>query len=165
MHDEAPPNGFCFTQISVKARIKRFGQRALNALITKYEQLPDLEVFAPLDAKTLPWKVKKAALHAIYLIKEKRTGKLKGHTIADGQKHRPLYEKHEISSHVLSQDGFMGSLAIDTHEERYIGIADVTDAFLKADQEDYVVVKFQASAIDALLQINLYKYQLFVVRE
>ena len=36
----------------------------------------------------------------------------------------------------------MATLSIDAHEDRFLGFADVTGDFLKADQEDFVVVKF-----------------------
>ena len=115
--------------------------------------------------KDLPWEVRKSALHAIDLIKEKRTGILKGRTVADGRKQRPLYEKQEISSPALSQDGFMATLAIDAHEERFLGFADVAGAFLKAEQEDFVLVKFQGPAVDALLHVNYEKYNKYVIKE
>ena len=118
-----------------------------------------------MNSKDLSWEVRKAALHAIDLIKEKRTGKLKGRTVADGRKQRPLYDKHEISSPALSQDGFMASLAIDAQEERFLGFADVVGAFLTSDQEDFVAVKFQGPAVDALLHVNHEKYHKFVVKE
>ena len=102
-------------------------------------------------------------MHAIDLIKEKRTGKLKGRTVADGRKKRSLYDKYEISSPVLSQDGFMGSLVIDACENRRIAIADIAGAFLKADQNDHVIVKFRSPVVEALLRINKRKYEKFVI--
>ena len=119
----------------------------------------------PVHRSTLSADAKKAALHPIDLIKEKRTGKLKGRTVADGRKQRPLYNKHEISSPALSQDGFMGSLAIDAYENCYIGIADIAGAFLKVDQNDHVIVKSQGLAVDALIKINPEKYKKFMVYE
>ena len=110
----------CLTQISVKKGIQVYGERALNAIIAEYEQLEDLSVSTPIDVRTLPPEIKKGTLHTIDLIKEKWTGKLKGRTVADGRKQRPLYDKHEISSPALSQDGFLGSLVIDANENRHI---------------------------------------------
>ena len=61
----------CLIQMSVKKGIQVYGEQALNAIITKYEQFEDLSVFIPIDVKTLPPEVKKGAIHAINLIKEK----------------------------------------------------------------------------------------------
>ena len=163
--DSNQPNAICATQMSAKKGIQKFGQRALNALITEYEQLHDLKGFTPIQPKTLVWETKQSDLHAIDLIKEKRTGKLKGRTVADGRKQRPLYNKHEISSPTLSQDGSMATVAIDAQEGRHVGIADVAGAFLKTDQTDFVVVKFEGPAVDALLQIDHDKYSSAVIKE
>ena len=105
-----PATNVCFTQMSAKKGIQVYGERALNAIITEYKQLEDLSVFTPIDVKTLPAEDRKGALHAIDLIKEKRTGKLKDRTVVDGRKQRPLYDKYEISSPALSQDVFLASL-------------------------------------------------------
>ena len=82
----------------------------------------------------LSFEMRKAALNAIDLIKEKRSGKIKGRTVADGRKQRSLYEKADTSSPALSQDGFFLSLAVDAMEKRHIATADIAGAFLKADQ-------------------------------
>ena len=132
----------CFTQISAKKGIKKFGERTLNAIITEYEQLEDFSVFTPLDLKYMNKEDHKNGLYDIDLIKEKRTGKLKGRKVVDGRKQRPLYDKYDISSPALSQDDFLGTLVIDRHKNRYVGITDIVGAFIKADQNDLVVVKF-----------------------
>ena len=155
----------CLTQMSAKKGIERFGERALQAIITEYEQFENLSVFTPISLKHLSPSDRKLALHAIDLIKEKRTGKLKGRTVADGRKQRPLYDKQEISSPALSQDGFMASLVIDACENRSTAIADIAGAFLKAEQNDHVVVKFRGPAVEALLRINEQKYKQFIVHE
>ena len=74
----------CFTQMSAKKGIQVYGKQALNAIITEYEQRENLSVFTPIHVKTLSPEARKGALHAIDLIKVKRTGKLKGRTVADG---------------------------------------------------------------------------------
>ena len=109
-------NNICLTQMSAKKGIETIKERALNAIITENEELENLSVFTPVDVSTLPFEVRKGALHAIDLIKEKRTGKLKGRTDADGRKQRPLYNKYKTSSPALSQDGFLGSLVINAYE-------------------------------------------------
>ena len=76
----------CLTQMSAKKGIERFGERALQAIITEYEQFENLSVFTPISLKHLSPSDRKLALHAIDLIKKKRTGKLKGRTVADGRK-------------------------------------------------------------------------------
>ena len=96
------------------------------------------------------------------MIKQKRCGKINGRTVADGRKQQDLYTKAEVSSPALSLEGFLASSTIDALEGQHIAIDDVTEAFLRADMHDFVVVKMQGPAVDALLNINKLKYQPFI---
>ena len=60
--------------MSAKKGIQVYGEQALNAIITEYEQFENLSSFTPIHVKTLSPEARKGALHAIDLIKEKRTG-------------------------------------------------------------------------------------------
>ena len=132
---ERGESGICLTQMSAQKGIKMFGEKALEAMIIEYEQFENLSVFTPIDPNKLTWEEKKQALNAIDLIKLKRSGKVKGRTVADGRKQRSIYSKEEVSSPALSQDGFFASLAIDALERRFIATSDVAGAFLKANME------------------------------
>ena len=62
-------------------------EAAEAALMTEFaQQLEDLSVYQAVDPKSLTRAQKLAALRAIKnLIKEKRDGRLKGRTVADGR--------------------------------------------------------------------------------
>jgi hypothetical protein len=87
------------------------------------------------------------ALRAINLIKEKRDGRLKGRTVADGRPQRSLYTKYETASPTVSTDALMLSIMIDAHEGRDVATADVAGAYLKADMDDFVIMKFTGSPL------------------
>ena len=152
----------CFTQMSAKKGLEAFGQRAMDAMVIEYEQLEDLKVFTPFRPV---YQEKKSSLNAIDLIKEKRTGKIKGRTVCDGRKQRGIYAPEDVSSPALSQDGFFATLAIDALENRHIATSDIAGAFLKADQNDFVSVRLSGPAVDAMLKINKSKYAPFVLNE
>ena len=118
-----------------------FGSAAVEALVQEYQQLDDLDVFEPMKANTLTREQKLQSLNVIDLIKQKMYGKIKGRSVVDGKKQRDLYTKAEVSSPALSLEGFLATLTIDALEERHVAIADVAWAFLKADINDFVVVK------------------------
>ena len=84
-----------------------------------------LNVFQPPHFKNIPSNQKANILNAIDLIKEKRCGKIKGRTVADGRKQRDLYSKAEVSSPAPSLEGFMSTLVFDAAEERHVVILDV----------------------------------------
>jgi hypothetical protein len=90
MHvDSSRFNGYVFghvmTQMTATAGIKKHGQKAIDALFQEFAQLEDKKVFQPLNATTLSVTEKRGALRAINLIAEKRCGKMKGRTCADGR--------------------------------------------------------------------------------
>ena len=80
--------GFVFTQMSAREGLKRFGERASNALIAEWIQLDHLQVFKGVLFASVTPEQRKRALRLVHLIKEKRCGKIKGRTCADGRKQR-----------------------------------------------------------------------------
>jgi len=77
--------------MTATAGIKKHGQAAVDALLQEFCQLDSKNVFEPRDASTLTASQKREALRALNLIKEKRSGKLKGRACADGCSKKVLY--------------------------------------------------------------------------
>ena len=73
-----------------------------------------------------------------------------------------MFTKAKVSSPALSLEGILATLVIDAHKKRHVEIADVTGVFLEADMDDFVVVKLQGRAVDALLNANKEKYCKYV---
>ena len=156
--------GFVMTQMSAKAGIKKHGRKAEEALMKEFAQLEDLSVFEGLDATKLTKEQRKSALRAINLIKEKRNGTLKGRTCADGRPQRTLYDKSETASPTVSTDALMLSLMIDAKEKRDVATADVAGAYLKADMDDFVIMKLTGPDVRIFCEMNQ-EYKKFVIKE
>jgi len=156
--------GYIMTQMTATAGIKKHGQAAVDALLQKFCQLDSKNVFEPLDASTLTSSQKRESLRDVNLIKEKRSGKLKGCTCADGRSQRSKYTKEETTSPTVSMDALMISLMIDAKERRDVATADVEGAYLHADMEEFVLLKLVGKAVDIMCQVNP-KYENFVVIE
>ena len=77
------------------------------------------------------------ALCAINLIKEKTSGILKGHTVADGYLQQHMYDKSQTASSTVSNDFLMLSIMIDAYKQRDVSTADVAGAYLKATMDDF----------------------------
>ena len=96
-----------FSKMTAKAGIKRFGDRAVAAMLQEFKQLnegavPGKPVFGTVDPLLLSREDKKRALEAVNLIKKKRCGKIKGRTCANGSKQKKyLKEGETISSHTV----------------------------------------------------------------
>jgi len=152
------------TQMTATAGIKKHGQVAVDALLQEFCRLDNKGVFDPINASTLTTDQKQEALRAVNPIKEKRSGKLKGRTCADGRSQRAHYTKEDTTSPTLSTDALMLSLMIDAKEGRDVATADVKAAYYYANMEDFVILKLAVEAVDIMCQVNS-KYKKFVVVE
>jgi len=132
--------GFMMTQMTMSQVIKKHSQKAIDALFSEFCQLDDKTVFDPTDAKLLSKEQKATALHAINLIKEKRSGILKGWTCANGSTQRMMYTKEETTLPTVSRDALMLSLRIDAFKQCDVATADVVGAYLNAEMLNFVLL-------------------------
>ena len=74
------------TQMSVDKGVRRYGELALDALLSEFGQIHKYDTFIPQMVKDLTYKQRKEALNLITMIKEKRCGKVKARACVDGGK-------------------------------------------------------------------------------
>ena len=121
---------------------------------SEFRQLDAKGVFDPVDPGSLGSDVKKQALRCINVIKQKRCGKIKGRTCADGRPQRNLYEKSETSSPTASADAIMLTLIVDALERRDVATADVAGAYLNANMDNYVLMKLEGEGTKLMCDVN-----------
>jgi hypothetical protein len=66
-------------------------------------------------------------LRAINLIKEKRSGKIKGRAVADGSETRKYIPREEVTSPTIATTSLFTSLVIDAQEGRAVHTFDVPE--------------------------------------
>ena len=106
-----------FTQISAKSGIKKFGEKAMAAMVKDYiyidkGPIEGKPVVTPIDPDTLYYKEKRKALELVNLIKEKIKGIIKVRVCEYGSKQKKLLKgrrKHLIT-HVI-----LGGSILHTH--------------------------------------------------
>jgi Reverse transcriptase (RNA-dependent DNA polymerase) len=147
-------HGLMFTQMSAQKGIKKHGQAAYDALRKEFEQLKVMQVLEPLDTFKLAKEQKSESLRALSVIKEKRDGRLKGRTVADGSAQRGKFSKAETGSPTAASDAVLLTAIVDAHEGRDIAIADVTGAYLHAHMKDFISMRFTGWAVDLLCDVN-----------
>jgi hypothetical protein len=157
-------SGFIMTQMTAKAGIKKHGQVAIDALYQEFLQLHDLGVFEGQHVPGLTKEQRKAALRAISVIKEKRCGRIKGRTVADGRPQRALYTKDETTSPTVSTDALMLSIMIDAYEHRDVVTADVAGAYLHASLDEFTLLKLEGASVDIMCDVCV-KYKVSVTYE
>ena len=77
-------------------------------------------VFTPIDTCMLSYEEKRMALDMVNLIKEKRNGKIKGRTCADGSKQKNLKGVEIISSSMVYLEAILFTLNADSYEGLYV---------------------------------------------
>ena len=71
--------------------------------------------------------------------------------MADGNIQNSFYEESQIASPSVSSDAL---LIVDTHEYRDVAVADVVVVYLKADMNDYTLLKFTGESVDNMCKLN-----------
>jgi hypothetical protein len=87
-----------YAQVSVKEGIKRYGHKAIEAIMTEYAQLDDRTIFDPMHTSKLSLKECKDALNLITMVKEKQCSKIKGRVCAVSRKQRQYIAKEDVTS-------------------------------------------------------------------
>ena len=75
--------------------MNEFGEDGENAGLEQMQELHDRSAFKPVDWKQLSREQKRQALESLIFTKQKRCGRSKGQTCADGRKQRDKLTKEE----------------------------------------------------------------------
>ena len=86
-----------------------------------------------IDPDTLTKEQKQKALRGVNLIKQKRTGSIKGRMCANGAPHRKFVPREEASSPTLSLEALIMSPTIDAHERQKVTVFDVPRSYLQTE--------------------------------
>ena len=95
----------------------------------------------------------------------KRCGEIKGHGCADSQKQRAYIAKEESTAPTVSTEAVFLTAVIDMLENRNVAVLDVPGAFMQAEIDKLVHVRFTGEMVNMLLQIDHEMYIDYVVME
>ena len=151
-----------FNQMPAKKGIKLFKERDIAAIYKEFKQLdegavPNKPVVLPQDPSKLTREEKSRALEAVNLIKEKRNGKIKGRTCADGSKQKHyLKDGEDFTSPTISLEALFTTMLIDIFEGRDIATFDIPGAYLHAEmpEEKQILLKLRGEFVDIMCEVN-----------
>jgi hypothetical protein len=145
---------FAMMQMTAKEGLRRFGEQAAEALIKEWIQLDEKDVFKGIHFKDVTSEQKSKALRLVQLIKEKRCGKIKGRTCADGRKQRNFINPDQATSPTVSTEALLLTLMVDAHECRDVATCDISGAFLQSDMDEFTLVVVDGALVDMLIRAN-----------
>ena len=126
------------------------GDDAVKAIIKEVKQLDNKRAFQPLKASALTNKERQGALEFI------------ARTCADGRKQHNYVDKVEASSPTISLEALMMIILTAPHKDCEVLVAEIVGAYLNADMEDFVVMKFRDRMVDCMVQANPKEYKTYV---
>ena len=104
------------TQLSMKAGLRAWGEKALSAVKSDMKQLYSRNTFRPKHWKDLTATQRLTVLESHLFLKEKRDGAVKGRTVAGGIKQRGYISKEDASLPTVASEFVLLSCIIDAEE-------------------------------------------------
>jgi hypothetical protein len=101
------------TQLSLKAGLKEWGDTAFTAAKSDMKQLHLRDTFKPERWNELSQDQRRTVLESHMFLKQKRDGRIKGRTIAGGNKQRDYISKEDASSPTVATEAVLLSCIID----------------------------------------------------
>ena len=152
-------------QMSLKAGLRTFGTDGMKAVEKEMKQLHDQDVMIPVHKKSLTPEQRREVLAYLMFLKRKRCGKIKGCGCADGRKQRAYIAKEDSTAPTVSTEAVFLTAGIDALENRDVAVLNVPGAFMQADMDELVHVRFTGEMVKMLLQIDKQMYSEYVVME
>jgi hypothetical protein len=142
--------------------IKVWGKDATNAAEAEMKQLHWQNSFMPKLWNKLSPKQKEKVLETHIFITQKRSGEIKGRTVAGGNKQQGYIEKKVASSCTVLTKSVILTSMVDAIKKREIAILGILNAFIQmvvTDKDKRVIVCICGMLVDILVKIapGIYK--------
>lgn len=95
----------------------------------------------------------------LMFLKRKCGGEIKGRGCADGQKQRAYTAKEDAASPTVAMEAVFLTSMIDAMENQEVAVFHVPGAFMQADMDELVHVRFTGKMVDLLLEIDEEMYK------
>ena len=119
----------------------------MRAVEKEMRQLHDRGVMMPVHKKSLTSEQRKEALAYFMFLNRKRCGKVKGRGCADSRKQRAYIAKEESTAPTVSTEAVFLTAVIDALESREVAVLDIPGAFMQADIDELVHVRFTGEMV------------------
>ena len=152
----------------MKARIKKFGDKGSEAATKEMKQLHDRKVFKPIMSSELTPQERRRAMESLISLTEKRDGRVKARTCANGSTQRDYIQCEDAASPTASTDSVLITGVIEAKQRRDIMTLDIPNAFVQTPitrGDERVIMKIRGVLVDILCELAPEVYQPYVVEE
>ncbi len=126
-------NGYLLTQYNLKPGLRKFGARGETAALKEMTQLHIMDMWTPMEAEKLSREQRMRAFLSLLLLKEKRTGDIKGRACINGAPQCAYIPKEDAASPTVSTESTFITATIAAKEGRKVRCYDVQSAFVNTD--------------------------------
>jgi hypothetical protein len=156
------------TQLSLKAGMKEWGKKGFKAAHYEMKQLHLCKTFKPNHWRELSKAQRQTVMESHMFLKLKRDDKIKGRTVAGGNKQRDYISKEDASSPTVATESVLLSCIIETEEHRDVAVVDIPNAFAqtRVENEKYIAfIKIRGILVDILVEIAPEDYTSYVSQD
>ena len=155
---------------SLMKGLKKFGERGRTAAYSEMKQLHERIAFAPIHIEELTELERKRAMESLIFLVEKRDGKVKARTCANGSTQREYMEREDSASPTVATEAILLTAAIDAKQGRDIMTSDVPNAFIQTeighkDIGERIIMKIRGPLFDILCDMAPEVYAKYVTHE
>jgi hypothetical protein len=156
------------TQLSLKSGLMEWGKKVFKAAHSEMKQFHLRKTFKPKHWRELSKAQRQTVLESHMFLKLKRDGKIKGRTVAGGNKQCDCISKEDASSPTVATEAVLLSCIIDAEEHRDVAIVDIPNAFVQTrleNKKDMAFIKIRGILVDILVEIAPEAYKSYVSQE
>jgi hypothetical protein len=154
---------------SLNKGIKKFGQKGKDAAIKEMkQQLHNRTVFEGIKIKDMTPLERKRAMESLLFLVEKRDGKIKARTCANGSTQREYIDRKDATSPTAATEAILITGLINAKQQQDIMTNDVPNAFVQTpipQDGDKIIMKIRGQLVDLLLEIAPEAYKPYIVYE
>ena len=132
------------TKISMKAGMRRWGNKVQNAVSKELSKLHMRDTFEPINPKTLNKQEYDQVFKSHIFLKEKHDESIKGRMVAGGDKQRVTINKTDAASPTAAPESVLLTATIDAKEGRDVATVDIPNTFITIrieNEEDKVIMR------------------------
>eukprot|EP00957_Ditylum_brightwellii_P016883 1273410-Ditylum_brightwellii.AAC.1 len=141
------------TQYSLGKELKKFKEKAAEAVVDKITQLHEKETFEPVNYEDISEEERDEALEALMFLKEKRDGRIKEQTCADGRKQRKRLNRNDVISPTVMIESVLITASIEAKEGREVATTDIHRLYLLAEMDELIHMKLEGRLAELLVRI------------
>ena len=143
---------------SLKKGLKKFKERGHQAAVGEMKQLHDRVCFRPINPNTMTTTERKKAMESLIFLTEKRDGRIKARTCANGSVQRQWMDKEDSASPTTALESVLITATIDAEEERDVATVDIPNAFIQTpipqeEGKERIILKIRGPLVDILIEI------------